>query len=212
MGQVVIPDSTSMRLFRAFGLGGIAWSLRRLHCPVDRDALVLDVGGGGNPYPRANILLDAYEETVERYYAPLTKDRPLILGYAERMPFRDKAFDFVIASHVLEHSRDPVAFLSELVRVGRAGYIETPDAFMERIVPFRFHRLEVTDLNGRLVITKKPSWRPRSDLVDLFERKLKGRAFIRLTQHHPDPFYVRFYWQGDIPYEVTNPEVSIDWQ
>jgi ubiquinone/menaquinone biosynthesis C-methylase UbiE len=147
-----------MNLLSTLGLDGVAWSLRRLHCPVNSKALVLDVGSGGNPYPRANVLLDAYEETFERYHSKLVKDRPLVYGLVENMPFKDKCFDFVIASHVLEHVSDPAAFLSELMRVAKAGYIETPDAFIERLIPFRFHRLEVTERNDRLVIYKKSSW------------------------------------------------------
>lgn len=204
-------ESASMLLFRRLGLENVAWSLRRLHCPVDRQALVLDIGSGGNPYPRANVLLDAYEDTVERFHVPLVRDRPIVYGLAERLPFRDKAFDFIIASHVFEHSQDPVAFLKEIIRVGKAGYIETPDAFFEMINPFRFHRLEVTGIDNRLVIFKKPSWRHHQTLVDLYERKLKDRQFIRYIQKHPEPFYTRFYWQGNIEYSVQNPEVDITW-
>jgi len=205
------PESGAMRFFRSIGMEGIGWSLRRLHCPVPKDALVLDVGSGGNPYPRANVLLDAYEDTVERYHAPLIKDRPIVYGMAERMPFRDQAFDFVIASHVLEHSTDPSAFLSELMRVGKAGYIETPDAFIERINPFRFHRLEVTDRDKKIVIYKKPSWRPNNELVDLYEHKLKDGQFISYMKRHPVPFYMRFYWDREIAFEIVNPEVDISW-
>ena len=90
-------DSLLMRGVKKLGMERIAWSLRRLHCPVPSSALVLEVGSGGNPYPRANVLLDAYEDTIERYHAPLVKDRPMVFGVVERMPFQDKAFDFVIA-------------------------------------------------------------------------------------------------------------------
>lgn len=204
-------DSAITRWFRMLGLGHLAWSLRRLYCPVKKEALVLEVGSGGNPYPRANVLLDAYEDTIERYHIPLVKDRPLVFGVVERMPFRDKAFDFVIASHVLEHSVDPVNFLRELMRVSKAGYIETPDAFCERLIPFRFHRLEVTNEQGKIRIWKKPSWRPHGELVDLFEKKVKGKKFIQLMQKHPEPFYMRYYWEDSIAYEVANPDVDASW-
>lgn len=209
--MTIRKDSTLMRFLQSLGMERIAWSLRRLHCPVEKDALVLEVGSGGNPYPRANVLLDAYEDTIERYHIPLVKDRPLVYGVVEKMPFRDKAFDFVIASHVLEHSTDPARFLEELMRVAKAGYIETPDAFCERLIPFRFHRLEVTDVDGKLRIWKKPSWRPYDDLVSLFERKVKNRNFIKLMQKHPEPFYMRLYWEDSIAYEIVNPEVDISW-
>jgi SAM-dependent methyltransferase len=173
---------------------------------------VLEIGAGGNPYPRANVLLDAYETTNERIEPTLVSDRPLVLAHAEDMPFRDGAFDFAIASHVLEHSRDPEAFLRELLRVARAGYIETPDAFFERINPFTFHTLEVTDSGGTLRIWKKPSWRPGGDVVDLFEARLKRLpAFFRWGSRFPDPFNVRFYWRGRIDYEIVNPDQSLDW-
>lgn len=204
-------SSLAMRFFAGLGLPRVAWALRRLHCPVPASALVLDVGSGGNPYPRANVLLDAYEETFERYHAGLVRDRPMVFGLAEKMPFKDKAFDFVIASHVLEHTADPDAFLKELMRVGKAGYIETPDAFFERINPFRFHRLEVTDHAGKLIIFKKSSWKPHEEWVTLYERKLKDKAFFKFLQVHPRPFYVRYYWSDKIDFQVMNPEVDAAW-
>ena len=200
-----------MQIFRALGMERTAWSLRRLHCPVASEALVLDVGSGGNPYPRANVLLDAYEDSVERYNAPIIKDRPMVYGVGERMPFKDKAFDFVIASHVLEHTADPASFLNEIMRVGKAGYIETPDAFFERINPFRFHRLEVTDVNGEIVIFKKPEWRPHGEWVDMYERKVKDDQFHKYLKTHAAPFYMRFYWQDKIDYTIKNPEIDAGW-
>ncbi len=97
-------ESLAMRVARSLGMERVAWALRRLHCPVAKDALVLEVGSGGNPYARANVLLDAYEVTRERHWAALVSDRPTVIGFVENLPFKDKAFDFVIASHVLEHS------------------------------------------------------------------------------------------------------------
>jgi len=207
----VDSESWLMRLLKKAGLNRLAWSVRRLHCPVTREALVLDVGSGGNPYPRANVLLDAYEDTPERFYLPLIKDRPMVLGAAEQMPFRDNAFDFVIASHILEHTSEPEQFISELMRVSKAGYIETPDGFFERINPYRFHRLEVSLKDGSLRIFKKPSWRHESYLVDMYENQLKCEKFIAFTSNCPDPFYVRYYWNESINYSVINPDTDADW-
>lgn len=63
--------------------------------------LVLGVGSGRNPYPRSNLLLDAYESTCGRHWAPFVTDRPTILGFVENLPFKDNTFDLVIALHVL---------------------------------------------------------------------------------------------------------------
>lgn len=204
-------DSMPMRLSKFLGMTRIAWALRRLHCPVPAEALVLEVGSGGNPYARANVLLDAYEVTGQRHWAPLVSDRPTVLGFVESLPFKDKAFDFVIASHVLEHSSQPERFLAELQRVAKAGYIEVPDAFMERINPYRDHRLEVTLRNDGLVIRKKPEWRSDPELVELYEHRAKRPVTTNLIPRHPFDFHVRYYWQSTINFTVLNPELDANW-
>jgi len=207
-----IEQSLPMRVARRLGMDGVAWSLRRFHCPVPRDALVLEVGSGGNPYARANVLLDAHENTRERHWAPLIADRPTILGFVENLPFRDRAFDFVIASHVLEHSPDPANFLRELQRVARAGYLEVPDAFMERINPYRDHRLEITVRGGRLMVKKKSSWLLDPELVELYEDRVKRPMTRELMRRRPFDFHVRYYWSESIEFEVCNPAVDAAWR
>ena len=204
-------NSAPMRWLNALGFRRLAWSLRRLHCPVPDLALVLEVGSGGNPYPRANVLVDAYEETRERHWEPLVHDRPTVLANGESLPFADKSFDFVIAAHVLEHTPQPEKFLAELQRVARAGYIETPDAFMERINPYKDHRLEVTVRDGRLVIRKKPAWLVDHELVELYEQRVKRDITRELIPRHPEDFHVRFYWDETIAYGVVNPDADASW-
>src|SRR6266487_3930616 len=116
---MIAQSSAFMRIAGILGFKKIRWSLRRLHCPVSSSALVLEVGAGGNPYPRSNVLLDGFENSLERVEGELIKDRPLVLGLCEYLPFKNKSFDFVIASHVLEHTDQPERFLSELTRVGK---------------------------------------------------------------------------------------------
>jgi SAM-dependent methyltransferase len=206
----VAEQSKLMSLFRALRLEPLAWSARRLHCPIGNDALVLEVGAGSNPYPRANVLLDAYEESQERHWQPLRKDRPFVFGFIENLPFRDGAFDFLIASHVLEHSRNPEKAVAEFQRVAKAGYIEVPDALFERLMPYKDHRLEITAREGRLLIRKKAAWLVDSELND-FVRNNGGVVGGKLVSRHPFAFHVRYYWQGHIDYLVVNPEVDNGW-
>ena len=205
-------QSPAMRFFRAIGLERVAWSLRRLHCPVDDNALVLEVGSGGNPYARANVLLDAYEETKERHWVPLKADRPMVLGFVEKLPFKDKSFDFVIASHVLEHSPQPEQFLAELQRVAKAGYIEVPDAFMERINPYSDHRLEITCRDEKLFIRKKPAHIVEHETVELYEHRVKPFLTRELIPTRPFAFHVRYYWNEKIDFKVLNPETDASWE
>lgn len=205
------PESSIMTWLRKRGFEPLAWALRRFHTPVESSALVLEVGAGGNPYPRANVLLDAYEATRERHWAPLTSDRPTVLGFVENLPFKDHAFDFVIAAHVLEHSADPSRFIAELQRVAKAGYIEVPDAFMERINPYMDHRLEITCRDRKLIIRKKKSWQHDQEVVELYEDRVKSVLTSDLIPRHPFQFHVRFYWESEISYVVVNPEVDAAW-
>jgi len=94
---------------------------------------ILDVGSGHRPHEDATHLLDLLPEDDSERGKPIKRlGRPLILGTVVSMPFKDKTFDYVYASHVLEHTRDPAAACQELMRVGRAGYIETPSPFYEQ--------------------------------------------------------------------------------
>lgn len=204
-------ESFLMEFFRKIGIEKVAWSLRRLHCPVDEDALVLEVGSGGNPYGRANVLLDAYETTRERHWVPLVVDRPMVLGFVEYLPFKDGVFDFVIASHVLEHSSEPEKFLGELQRVAKAGYIEVPDAFLERINPYKDHRLEITAAFNKLIIRKKPSWIVENETVELYEHNVKHLLTTKFLPKHPFAFHVRHYWKNKIEFAIVNPEVNAAW-
>lgn len=207
-------ESLIMRFFRRIGMDPIAWSLRRLYCPVDKNALVLEVGSGASPYFRANVLCDAYEVTQERFFTPLVHDRPTILAFVEQLPFKDGSFDFVIAAHVLEHSADPEKFISEIQRVGKAGYIEVPDAFMERLTHYGFHRLEITDNDNELIIRKKKGYIQDEEVVELFHHKARP-IFPKWASRFPFHFHVRYFWEkknGGIKYTILNPDCPADWK
>lgn len=106
--------------------------LRRFLCSVN-DKRILDVGSGHRPHEDSTHLLDLLPEDDSERGKPIKiLGRPLVLGNIEAIPFQDKIFEYVYACHVLEHTRDPAAACRELMRVGRAGYIETPSPFYEQ--------------------------------------------------------------------------------
>ena len=55
------------------------------------------------------------------------------------LPFRDKQFDYVVLSHVIEHipAEDLDRAVRELIRVAHAGYIEAPSSCSRRFVRYR---------------------------------------------------------------------------
>lgn len=187
----------------------LAWALRKLYIPTS--GLVLDVGSGGRPYPRSDVLLDRLTGAEHRCGEEMMIDgRPTVFGDATRMPFKDKAFDFVIASHILEHIAEPEVFLKELQRVGKAGYIETPNAIFERLYPHPIHCLEVICINNQLRLFKK-----KSGVEDSFlgtQRILKDDyKWAKFFHSAPDMFHVRYYWKDSVDYVVLNPQVSCKW-
>ena len=192
-----------------YRLNNILWSLRKVRLPITRRDLVLDVGSGSSPHPAADVLLEKYVDVKHRYEM-LVADRPTVLADACKMPFRDNAFDFIVAFHVLEHMHDPAAFLRELQRVGKAGYIETPNAIFERLIPYDVHLLEIMDVNGVLLIHKKNSARPDFFLneMDLITNDAQWRKFF---YDNPALFHVRHLWKGKIRFEIQNPEASTSW-
>lgn len=191
-------------------LGRIKWALRKVSLPVSGSGLVLDVGSGGNPYLRSDVLLDRLIGAEHRCGVNMMIDRPVVFGDAQKMPFKDKAFEFVVASHILEHMREPAIFLKELSRVGKAGYIETPNFIFERMIPYSIHCLEIASVNGVLHIHKK-----RKPVEDDFIGNLgflsDDDRWKCLFHEMPNLFHVRHAWTGKIEYKIQNPDDSCDW-
>ena len=188
----------------------VKWALRKIQLPVTGEGLVLDVGSGGKPYPRSDVLLDRMTGAEHRCGSAMMIDRPTVFGDAQKMPFKNKVFDFVVASHILEHMAEPAFFLDELSRIGKAGYIETPNVIFERLHPYSIHCLEIVSIHNTLHIHKK-----QQSVEDLF---LGGLGFLQndpkwkaFFYEAPDMFHVRHFWQEKINYRVYNPETSCEW-
>ncbi len=78
-------------------------------------------------------------------------------------PFADGQFDFSVCAQTLEDVRDPVWVCSELARVSRAGYVETPSRLEEQAIGvhgdwagWTHHRWLVDRSDGGLVFVHKP--------------------------------------------------------
>lgn len=126
---------------------------------------VLEIGPGGTPHPRSDILLekiynDPDEAKGQRGYAlPLkNKYKEKIVYYNGTLfPFKDKEFNYVICSHVLEHVEDVDVFLSEIMRVGSKGYLEYPTIYYDYIYNFPEHKTFLFQKNNILY------WMPKSE-------------------------------------------------
>ena len=147
-------------------------SHERILSTVPEDAVVLDVGGWGSPFPRADWVLDLMPyETRGLYGVPdpgserFTPETWIQRDICARepFPFADRAIDFAICSHTLEDVRDPVWVCAELNRVAKAGYIEVPSRLEEQSygvhgpwVGWSHHRWLVDVRPGSIEFVSKP--------------------------------------------------------
>jgi len=174
--------------------------------PSDR---VLEVGSGNRPRKRSNVLCDKFPE--DAYHrggeAPLVLDgRPFVAADGLVLPFKDRSFNYVIASHVLEHVQDPFAFAAELMRVAPAGYIETPSELGEMVFGWQFHRWKVRLDQDTLVLRPRRMESPFGTYFhDAYARDLHFAEFV--DSHVPD-FYVQYEWHGRINLRVEEDTVA----
>lgn len=126
------------------------------------DWKVLDIGSGHSPFERADIILDiSITDDFERSGEKLRLDsQRFVLGDAMHLPFKDKVFDYVVASHIAEHVDDPDKFCRELIRVGKRGYIESPSKFAEIMLGEPYHKWYVEFDNTTLTFEKIESYLP----------------------------------------------------
>jgi len=186
------------------------WRRMRLHIP--RDALVLDIGSGDNPHGRADILCDRHIVAQIDRPGAFFLDRPLVVGDAHHLPFRDGAFDYVICSHVLEHTDRPEELLAELMRVARAGYIETPSSLSEKLGGKVFHRVYVDLENGTLAIRHKPGPVFDSQLHVTFHGFWRrNTAFMFFYWRHVDLHFTRMEWRNRIPFRIIGAPSVAAW-
>ena len=89
---------------------------------------ILDVGCGYRAHPKATIIAD------KQNFFDFYKGRKFIQIKDKVLPFKDKEFDFVIASHVIEHVEDFEFFIKELERISSKGYIELPSRLGDNLV------------------------------------------------------------------------------
>jgi hypothetical protein len=93
---------------------------------IPSDARVMDIGPGTAPFPRSDVVVD-----FQRF--PGIPENKLVMCdlASERLPFRDKSYDFIYCRHVLEDMFNPFPLCAEMGRVGKAGYCEVPSPLAE---------------------------------------------------------------------------------
>ena len=154
---------------------------------------VLDVGCGYRAHPKASVIADVQD--LSNYY----KERKFIKINEKKFPFKDKEFDFVIASHVIEHVEDFEFFIKELERVSSKGYIELPSRLGDNLV-FENKTDHVwwflyDDVNNKLVASK------RNQIIEPFITVSTGKLFEKIFR---ESLVIELMWEGKIDYQIDN--------
>lgn len=129
-----------------------SYQIRYVKFNVKPGDKVLDIGSGAYPFPHASVLVDRFlERTTHRYEDLVTNGKPLVIADVLALPFSDKYFDFVYCSHLLEHVENPIRACSEIMRVGRRGYVETPTLAKDMLFSWangmhKWHVLAIADI------------------------------------------------------------------
>lgn len=177
-----------------------------------KTGLVLEVGSGDNPHPRADILLDRFIEDNTERGGGIVVDRPMVVADAHHLPFRTGAFRYIICSHILEHMDDPQQFVQELTRTGVGGYIGCPTEIAERLFHWSFHRWYVNRVGDTLVMHPKEPAEPFGELFDYLYAYNPAYTFFQRSMPHL--FWLDYEWEGHInlrvaeqsPLRLSDPE------
>lgn len=170
--------------------------------------IVLEIGSGDNPNPRSDMLCDRFvTDNGERAGGfSILIDRPFVVCDGYHLPFFDQSFDYVICSHTLEHTADPNAFVKEIMRVGKAGYIEVPSALSERIFGWHIHHWFCSLENKTLVMRKKTEG---ERFGGFFHRLIASEIwFRRFFDKHRSQMYCSFEWSQRIAIKIEKQTVG----
>lgn len=185
---------------------------------------ILDVGAGHNPFKGVTHVLDMdLTEGGHRCgnQLQILGSAVLIQGRATELPFRTASFDYIYASHVLEHVDRPQQACQEVMRVGAAGYIETPSPLLEQGLALKdvtspelwFHKWFVFCVGDRLVFepkTRQEVTRFCSCADGQFIREFYEQIDFRDAQHclRPKAKTTIFFWKSSFEVEVRDKMVD----
>ena len=154
---------------------------------------ILDIGCGYKAHKNATVIADIKD------FSNFYKNKKFVQIKEKKLPFKDKEFDFVIASHVIEHVDDFEFFIKELERVSSKGYIELPSRLGDNLV---FENRDdhiwwfcYDDTTNKLIASKK------NQLIDPFITVSMAKL---LEETFRESLVIELAWEEKIEYTVDN--------
>jgi len=153
---------------------------------------ILDIGCGYTAHKNANIVCDIQD--LSHYY----EDKKFYKLTSNILPFKDKEFDFVIASHVIEHVKDVDIFLKELQRVSSKGYIELPSILEDNLVfenkNDHLWHMEFDDDDKKLIISKK---------IQFLDPILTVSSAKKFSKYFRQSLVLELLWENSIEFNIV---------
>ena len=152
---------------------------------------ILDIGCGYRANKNAKVIADI--KNLSDFY----KGKNFVKINEKKLPFKDKEFDFVIASHVIEHVEDFEFFIKELERISSKGYIELPSRLGDNLV-FENKNDHIwwfvyDDIKNIIVASK------RNQLIDPFINVSTGKIFEDIFR---ESLVIELIWEEKIDYKI----------
>ena len=154
---------------------------------------VLDIGCGYRANENASVVADVQD------FSDFYKNKNFIKIEEKRLPFKNKEFDFVIASHVIEHVDDFEFFIKELERISNKGYIELPSRLADNLV-FENKNDHIwwftyDDTNNFIIASK------RNQLLDPFITVSMAKILEKIFR---ESLVIELAWDERIEYKIDN--------
>jgi len=159
---------------------------------------ILDIGCNIAPVEYAQTVADIQD--FSDFYKE--KNKKFILIQNKILPFKDNEFDFVYASHVIEHVDDVSFFINELKRISKQGYIELPSLLEDNLVlsanSTEDHKwiFKFDDVEKVLLVEKKKK------LIEPFITH--GVLFETLRKNFRSSLVLELHWENEINYEFRD--------
>ena len=161
---------------------------------------ILDIGCGGNANKFATVvsdILDLSKIYSDKKFIKLDESH-------KKLPFKDKEFDFVIASHVIEHVNDVSYFLKELERISSKGYIEVPTKLEDNLVfenkKAHLWHIIFDDVINKMIISEK---------IQYFEPILSVGTTKHFNKYFRESMVIELYWENKIDFILDNKNPDI---
>ena len=154
---------------------------------------VLDIGCGYTAHKNATVVCDVQD------LSNIYKEKDFVKLTSNILPFKDKEFDFVIASHVIEHVKDVEIFIKELQRVSSKGYIELPTILEDNLVfenkKDHLWHMEFNDDKNQLIISKK---------IQFLEPVLTVSSAKKFLKYFRQSLVLELFWENSIEFNIVD--------